>query len=534
MKITTQIAVAILGITLLTQVTFGSIAYWIIEDSYLVELGTPLLTISIIIICVAIALALLLSSIINRCMKQKNEELERLALYDKLTGLPNRTLLFDRLEQARARANRNDGSFALLVMDLDNFKEINDTLGHHFGDLMLTEISKNISLSLRESDSLARLGGDEFAILLHDTDEEGTNVCVMRIINKLKTPIYIEDTHIESRASIGVAIYPQHGEDSKSLLKHADIAMYQSKKTRKNYVVYDFSYDSYSIRNLTLMNELRKAVEHDQITAHYQPMIDQHNNSTVAIEALARWDHPELGIISPDEFIPVAEHIGVIQKLTFSILKQALQAKIKWADKGYNLQIAINISTLCFRDGSFPDKLNAVLQNAGVLPEKVKLELTESALMQDLSSARKILDELHSAGFIISIDDFGTGFSSMSYLKELPFDILKIDKSFIFDMDNSKSEAIVHSIIELAHNLDCKVIAEGVETEKALDHLRGLNNDIAQGYLFSRPLPQDEMDQWLEDSSWPPLSMNSEKLADTQDKQAREVRPPKLGGAESI
>ena len=523
MKISTQIISSILAITALTQIAFGSIAYWIIEDSYLVELGAPLLTISIIIICLAIALALLLSSVINRRLTEKNEELELQTLHDSLTGLPNRTLLFDRIEQARTKANRSNESFALLVMDLDNFKEINDTLGHHCGDLMLEEISKNIQLSLRESDSLARLGGDEFAILLHNTDEDGTHACVARIINKLKTPLTIEENRIECTASIGVAVYPQHGEDSESLLKHADIAMYQSKQTNSGYVFYDPGYDSYSVRNLALMNELRKAVENNQVTTHYQPMIDHKNNFTVAVEALARWDHPELGVISPADFIPVAERIGIIQELTFSVLRQALDTLKKWLDKKYNLQIAINISAFCLQDGAFTEKLNTLLKNAGISPGSVKLEITESALMHNLNNARKILDELHCAGFIISIDNFGAGFSSLSYLKELPVDILKIDKSFIFDIDNGKSKAVVRSIIELAHNLDCKVIAEGVETEKSLGHLRELNNDIAQGYFFSRPLPEDEMSRWLEDSSWPPLLMSSEKLAEAQ--ASREKQP---------
>lgn len=516
MKLSTQIVLSIPGIAILAQIAFGGIAYWIIEF----ELDARFFTATAIIICLAGLLAFLLGSIINRSLREKNEELKHQALHDKLTGLPNRTLLYDRIEQAQTRANRDNGSFALLVIDLNNFKEINDTLGHHFGDLILGEISKNIQLSLRESDSLARLGGDEFAIILHDTDEDGTHACVARVINKLKTPISIEDTRIECTASIGVAVYPQHGEDSKSLLKHADIAMYQSKQTNDNYVFYDPGYDSYSVKNLTLMNELRKAVEHNQITTHYQPMIDHKSNFTVAVEALARWDHPELGVISPADFIPVAERIGAIQKLTVIVLNQALNALKKWLDKGYDLKIAINISAFCLQDSSFPEKLNDILQNTGIAPGSVKLEITESALMHDLDSARKILEELHNAGYIISIDDFGTGFSSMSYLKELPVDILKIDKSFIFDMENSKSEAIVHSIIELAHNLDCKVIAEGVETEKALDHLRELNNDIAQGYLFSRPLPQDEMDRWLKDSSWPPLSIRSENPADSQANQA--------------
>ena len=519
MKLSTQIALSILGIAILAQIAFGGIAYWIIGFN----LDTQFYTASSIIICLAIVMGLVLSSIINRKLKEKNEELEHQASHDKLTGLANRTLLFDRMEQAQHKADRKNETFALLMLDLNNFKEINDTLGHHFGDLMLKEVSNNIQLSLRNSDSIARLGGDEFAILLHDTDEEGTQVCVSRIINRLKTPIRIEDTHIEASASIGIAIYPQHGEDTKSLLKHADIAMYQAKQFNDSYAIYDPIHDSYSVQNLTLMNELRKAVDQNQITAHYQPMASQKNNLTVAIEALARWDHPELGVISPADFIPIAERIGVIQKLTFSVLDTALYALKEWLDKGYKLSLAINISTYCLQDSLFPEKLKAAVRKANISENNIKLEITESALMQDLERARQILDDLHEAGFIISIDDFGTGFSSMSYLKELPVDILKVDKSFIFDMKNGKSEAIVHSIIELAHNLGCKVIAEGVENQDALDHLLKLNNDIAQGYLFSRPLPRDEINQWLEDSSWPPLSKNTGQSASKQSDQTKKT-----------
>lgn len=513
MKISTQITVAVVGITIITQIVFGGAAHWVVEDNEITaRLESQLSIASLIITGLAIFLALALGSHINRRLSEKSVALEHLALYDKLTGLPNRTLLFDRIEQAQARANRADSSFALLVLDLDNFKEINDTLGHHFGDLILIEVSKNLKKSLRGSDSLTRLGGDEFAILLHDTDVDGTNVCVTRIINNLKAPIEAEGTQIECRASIGCAVYPQHGEDPKNLLKHADIAMYQCKQSHSSFVTYDPGHDSYSVRNLSLMNDLRKAVEQDQITVHYQPMIDVNSKITVAIEALARWDHHELGVISPGEFIQIAERIGIIEKLTFSVLNQALQTLDSLIKKGYNLNLSINISSFCLQNSFFPEQLISVLQKAGISPNRIELELTESAVMHNLDSARNILNQLHNAGFIIAIDDFGTGFSSLAYLKELPVDILKIDRSFIFDIDNKKSDAIVRSIIELAHNLDFKVIAEGIETEKTLMHLQEINNDIVQGYLFSRPLPSDEMKQWLEESSWPPALIDTSSI----------------------
>ncbi|MDH5710824.1 MAG: bifunctional diguanylate cyclase/phosphodiesterase, partial [Gammaproteobacteria bacterium] len=269
------------------------------------KLAMRLLATSIIIIWIAVWLAILLSTIISRRLKEKNEVIKFQALHDNLTGLPNRNLLYDRLNQAQLASNRNKSPFALLLMDLDNFKEINDALGHHFGDLMLKKISKIIQETLRENDSLARLGGDEFAILLPDTEQEGAVTCARKILNSLKIPFSIEDTRIESSASIGITFYPQDGSDTETLLQRADIAMYQAKQTRSHYVIYDQSKDSDNIRQLKLMHDLREAIKHDQLDVYYQPMVDQKTGHTVAAEALVRWHHPELGFISPEEFIPI-------------------------------------------------------------------------------------------------------------------------------------------------------------------------------------------------------------------------------------
>ena len=471
------------------------------------KLGTRLLATSIIIIWIAVWLALLLSSIISRRLKEKNDALAYQALHDGLTGLANRNLLFDRLDQAQLTSNRNKKSFALLLMDLDNFKEINDAIGHHFGDLMLQKISKIIQKTLRENDSMARLGGDEFAILLPDTEQEGATICAKKILNSLKTPFNVRDIRIESSASIGIVFYPQDGGDTEILLQRADIAMYQAKKTRSHYIVYDQSRDPDNIRQLNLMNDLRETIKNDFLDVYYQPMVDQNSGCTVAAEALVRWNHPDLGYISPEEFIPIAERTGLIRKLTLSVAKQAMHSCRQWQDMGYDMMIAINISTHCLQDQSFPRKLNQILQTAGISAYSVELEITESALMQDIGSARQILQQLDQAGFSLSIDDFGTGFSSLSYLKELPVDTLKIDKSFIFDMDNNEDDtAIVQTVIELAHNFNCKVIAEGVETTNSLEQLNKLGSDIAQGYFFSRPLPFNELNQWFKNSEWKPVS----------------------------
>lgn len=476
------------------------------------RLGMRLLTTSIVIIWLAVWLALLLGKIISTKLQKKNEAIKYQALHDELTGLANRTLLFDRLEQTQLTSNRTKSSFALLLMDLDNFKEINDALGHHFGDLLLKALSQKIQLSLRGNDSMARLGGDEFAILLANTDKEGAINCAEKVLDNLKTPFEIKDIRIECSTSIGIAFYPEDGSTSEILLQRADIAMYQAKKTRNHYVVYDQSRDSNNVRNLTLTNELKTAIENDEIEVYYQPMVDQKTNRTIAAEALARWNHPELGFISPEEFIPMAERTGAIRRLTLSVLKRAMLDCKQWQNLGYDMMVAVNISTHCLQDHSFPEKLIQLLQDTGISAKSIELEITETALMQDLSRARQVLDKLHKTGFKLSIDDFGTGFSSLAYLKELPVDTLKIDKSFVFDMANNENDtAIIQTVIELAHNFNCKVIAEGVENKRTLKQLQTLGSDIAQGYLFSKPIPLEAFNQWLKNTEWEPLSLTAER-----------------------
>ena len=471
------------------------------------KLAIRLFTTSLIIIWLAVWLALFLSAIISKRLKEKNDALKYQALHDSLTGLANRNQLFNYLDQAQLVSNKNKAPFALLLMDIDNFKEINDALGHHFGDQMLKKISKIIQETLRKNDLLARLGGDEFAILLPNTEQNETIKCAKKILDCLKASFNVRDIRIESSASIGIVFYPQDGSDTEILLQRADIAMYQAKQTRSHYVIYDQSKDSNNVRQLTLMNDLRDAIKNERLDVHYQPMINQKTGRTVAAEALVRWNHPELGNISPEEFIPIAERTGIIRKLTFTVAKQAMLDCKKWQDMGYDMMVAINISTHCLQDLSFPKKLNQILQAIGIPAYHIELEITETALMQDVGRARLILQELNQAGFGLSIDDFGTGFSSLAYLKDLPVDTLKIDKSFIFDMDNNEDDmAIVQTIIELAHNFNCKVIAEGVETKRSLEQLSSLGNDIVQGYYFSRPLPFEELNQWLKKSEWNPAS----------------------------
>ncbi len=467
------------------------------------NLGIRLLTTSIIVIYVAVWVGLILSHIITRSLNAKNKELEYQAFHDKLTGLPNRLMLLDRLEHALLDSNRYGKSFALLLMDLDNFKDLNDTLGHQYGDDLLQQVGEKIKLSFRKHDTFARLGGDEFSAILYNVNLDSALICINKILENMKAPHSINETLIESKASIGVALYPFHGSDSKTLLQHADVAMYQAKKTRSGYAIYDSSFDSHSLRRLQLMNELRSSINNNHISVFYQPMISQSENCVVAVEALARWHHPQMGFVPPDEFIPVAEQTGLIRKLTLFVLNTALRDCKSWRDKGYDIGISINISPNCLQDASFPESLQSILDNTGMTSANVELEITETALMQDLSSVRKVLQGFNASGYKLSIDDFGTGFSSLEYLKELPVDTLKIDKTFVLDMnENEKDTAIVRSVIELGHNLNYTVVAEGVENEKTLQKLKALQVDVLQGYLFSKAISRDELERWLIDTQW--------------------------------
>ncbi len=466
-------------------------------------LGVRLLTISIIITWIGVWIGLVLSHIISKSLKAKNKELEHQAFHDKLTGLPNRLLLLDRLRQAFLDSDRRGNPFALLLMDLDNFKDLNDTLGHHYGDELLQQFGIKINQSMRKHDTFSRLGGDEFAAILYDTDLNSALICIDKLLVAMKTPHSINKTLIECKASIGVALYPFHGDDCETLLQHADVAMYQAKNAHAGYAIYDSSFDSHSLRRLQLMNELRSSIKNNHISVFYQPMISPSENRVVAVEALARWYHPKIGFVAPDEFIPVAEQTGIIRQLTLFVLNTAIRDCKKWHDKGYDFRISINISPYCLQDVSFPENLQSIVDNFDMISTNIELEITETAFMQDLNSAKIMLQRFNAAGYKLSIDDFGTGYSSLEHLKELPIDILKIDKTFVMDMtENERDAAIVRSVTELGHNLNCKVVAEGVENEKTRQKLKEFDVDILQGYLFSKAIPYEELEKWLIDTKW--------------------------------
>jgi diguanylate cyclase (GGDEF)-like protein len=419
---------------------------------------------------------------------------EHQALHDALTGLPNRELFRDRIDQA-IRASRRSGEPAgVMIMDLDHFKEINDTLGHHHGDLLLQEVSRRLMATLRDSDTVARLGGDEFGVLLPRvvTSHDATAVA-QQLLVALREPFVLEGMRLEIDASVGIALHPVHGEDVEMLNQRADIAMYSAKQSGRGYAIFEPELDRHSPRRLALAGGLRSAINKGEITLYYQPKADLRTGQIVGVEALARWDHPEFGIVGPSEFVPIAEQTGLITPLTSHVLDVALRQIRAWSDSGLEeLSIAVNLSARSFLDTQLAVEIPRLLARWDVKASQLELEITESMLMTDPARAEATLARLSQIGLTLSVDDFGTGYSSLANLKRLPVDVIKIDKSFVMEMAVDASDAaIVRSTIDLAHNLGLRVVAEGVESEDAWRHLEALGCDYAQGFYLSRPLPAD-------------------------------------------
>src|SRR3569833_393691 len=433
-----------------------------------------------------------------------NRELEHQALHDGLTELPNRLLLQDRLRQAILGAQRKHQQLALLITDLDRIKEINDTLGHHYGDLVLQQVAGRMRSALRESDTIARLGGDEFAILLPQVPNEMDAINAARkLITALEQPIHLEDQSFHIGASVGIALYPEHGEDGATLMRHADVAMYVAKRSAAGFSLYDPKEDEHSVSRLALVGELRQAIEQRQLVLFYQPKIDLKHGHVAAVEAVVRWNHPQRGLLLPDEFIPLAEQTGLIRPLTFYVLDEALHQVHLWQKVGLNVRMAINLSARHLQDEHLAGKIADTMRQWGVVPELLEFEITESALMANPLRAMETLTQLDEMGVGLAIDDFGSGYSSLIYLKQLPVDEIKIDKSFVIDMlDNNEDLVIVRSTVDLAHNMGRRVVAEGVESQAVLNMLIELGCDMAQGYHISRPVTAPVLTRWLENSGW--------------------------------
>jgi len=432
------------------------------------------------------------------------DALQHQALHDALTGLPNRTLLHDRLEQTLRTMERNATPLALLLLDLDRFKVINDTLGHHAGDALLRQVAARVQDSLRTSDTVGRLGGDEFAVLLPGTDASGAILVAHAILAALAVPLELEGQTVHVGGSVGVALAPAHGSEGASLLRRADVAMYVAKRAGSGYAVYDPLHDGYSPGRLMREAELRHALATGGLVLHYQPTVDLRNGRAMGVEALVRWMHPTHGLLMPDQFIPLAEQTGLIVPLTQWVLEQALAQCDAWARAGRRLGVAVNLSVRTLHDEHLPDTLAWLLRRHAITPERVTLEITETVLMADPAQAHAVLTRLSALGVRVAIDDFGTGYSSLGYLKQLPVDAVKIDKSFVQSMGQmaTKDTAIVRSVVELGHNLGLTVVAEGVEDRGAWEQVRALGGDVAQGYYMSQPLALPSLERWLDSSPW--------------------------------
>lgn len=431
----------------------------------------------------------------------RQKELEYRALHDSLTSLPNRTLLLDRIQQEIHVSKRQAQKFCLLIIDLDDFKEVNDTLGHQSGDDLLIGVGMRINSVLRDIDTVARVGGDEFSILLPNTNEKESIITSKKILSELKKSIKISGVDLSISASIGIAVYPEHGENIHSLLSHADIAMYIAKRNKIGYEIYDQKQDGHSISRLSMTKDFREALENNELNVNYQPIFDMSLNKIVAVEALSRWSHPIRGFVSPEDFVAIAEQIGLINELTYWVLNKSLEHLSCWHKMNKELVGSVNLSVYSFKDPSFVNEVKLALKRHDYPSEKLKLEITEGAMMENPLQAIEVLTELHEMGIKLSVDDFGTGFSSMMYLKQLPVDELKIDKSFIIGLDSDDSnDAIVRSTLDLAHNLGLKVVAEGIENEKVYNLLQSYKCDMAQGYYLSRPIPAEEIEALLKSS----------------------------------
>ncbi len=432
----------------------------------------------------------------RREMTRTNERVAYLAYHDPLTDLPNRALLQDRLHQAILAARREHKTLALLALDLDGFKEINDGLGHHAGDRVLQQVASRLSRTLRQSDTIARIGGDEFAVLLPSTDLDGAILAARKILHELELPLVVDDQPLLAPCSIGIATFPAHAAASHELMQKADFAMYLAKADRSGFAIYQPDRDRHTEERMALTNALKRGLDHGQFVLEYQPIIELQSGNVQGVEALLRWDHPEQGRLPPKDFIRAAEHSGLITPLTTFAIDLALA---EWPTGAEQCPptIAVNLSPRSLHDVSFPSRIREMLAARRVEPSMLALEITENLIMSDPERSNRCLNELHDMGVRLIVDDFGTGYSSLSYLRKLPVDQLKIDRSFVIGLASGEDDALVRSIIDLAHNLRLKVIAEGVESADVRDLLLQFGCDAAQGHFISRPAPRVEIAKWM-------------------------------------
>ncbi len=439
----------------------------------------------------------------ERHLRDYKSQINYLAFHDPLTGLPNRSLLYDRLNKSLSRAKRSNGHFALLLIDLDRFKTVNDNFGREAGDAFLKAVGQNLKEVLRDTDTVARMGSDEFAVVLDNIHKaEDIDGIAHKILEATAKPIRIQERDVSCTVSIGISLFPKDGVASDQLLRYADLAMYKAKlagKNRHQYFVEAMT--STAVNYLLLENDLRKAIEEKEFILYYQPQIELQSKRIVGLEALVRWQHPERGLVPPAHFIPLAEETGLIEQIGEWVLREACHKFRLWLNQGLNFGcIAVNLSARQFRHDDFGQKVLDILNEVKLAPECLELELTESIAMENAGEAIDVLQRLSKMGLSLAIDDFGTGYSSLAYLKRFPIQKLKVDKSFIKDIDsNSNDSAIAKSIIDLAHNMSLQVIAEGVERDAQSQWLCERGCDQVQGFYYSKPLSEQDLIRCVRD-----------------------------------
>jgi diguanylate cyclase (GGDEF)-like protein len=429
-------------------------------------------------------------------------KISELAQHDVLTGLPNRAYLNDRIAQAITVAHRHGTKFAVLFLDLDNFKHINDSLGHPIGDTLLQSVARRLVSCVRDSDTVSRQGGDEFIVLLSEVAEaKNAAPCAQKLLTMLKAPNFVGHHSLEVSASIGISIYPEDGLDPETLIKTADTAMYQAKKHgRNNYKFFEEEMNIRAVERQSIEEDLRGALERQEFVLQYQPKIDLRTGMITGAEALIRWLHPQRGMVSPLMFVPVAEDSGLILPIGMWVRREACQQARAWQDAGFApLSVAVNISVVEFRDQNFLESVRAILRETRLEPSRLELELTESVLMQHVDASTSVLRKLKAMGVRLAVDDFGTGYSSLSYLRRFPIDALKIDRSFVREITSNPDDAtIVSAVISMGRSLNHCVIAEGVETREQCTFLQNQQCDQGQGYYFSRPVFPEQFAKLLE------------------------------------
>jgi diguanylate cyclase (GGDEF)-like protein/PAS domain S-box-containing protein len=433
--------------------------------------------------------------------KKMEEDIRHMAQHDALTGLPNRRLFINILKVELAQSRRHRSKLAIMFIDLDRFKEVNDTLGHEAGDSLLKEVAERFRLAVRESDTVARLGGDEFNIILSDlVRAEAISEIALKITDSLRKPILLDGHKLHVTASIGISVYPDDSSDPDTLQRFADIAMYHAKESGRNqFRFYNPIINTKSLERMKFETSMRQAIERDELILYYQPLVDISSKQIVSAEALVRWRHPDRGLLEPGQFIPDAEETGLISLIDEWVLGAACRQVKKWRDDGLHpVCVTVNLSARQFCNPELGSNVARTLEETGLEPECLNLEITESTVMGNIAHATEKLAELANIGIYITIEDFGTGYSSLNYLKRLPISYLKIDKSFIRGIStDQENQAIISAVTLMAHKMNMKVIAEGVETESQLSFLGETKCDEAQGYLFSRPLPPEEFGELL-------------------------------------